>query len=572
MDHRVTQPESLMLPLPDDLMQIMSRPAPVIAHPAWRDARAKVLDLVQRRSHLVAILGPAGSGKTTLLRDLAEALQQTRPVTAFSEFSDNSYEFPRNGVVLVDEAERLNRESLDLLARKTAVTVILTALPSFYGRFMEFRDGAVVPLPPLTDEEAMAFLGEWMADFGLALGCVTPDAWERLIAHCHGVPRLLASLLKLALFVGADEASPRVMLEHVKTAIAVQGGGAETNLAEMAGLSPEEAPHDSDGEAAALPRSDLDIPPPAPAPIGYQAASTSRADGSLADETPDGRQGPERRRRIAGWVTAGAICLAGIGLVLWWNRQSLLNNRILLAQDTPVEAPDSAVARERPGPSTPVPTAPAEIHATPTSSAARPIDTNQIAVPAAPTSRSAATTPSLPASASDGSPETKASPATVPATTADIPPPSPAPVTSAAPANAPEGAPPAQTVGNGQTSAASSAVPAIAPAAAAGMTLPSGASIRIVVTYPWGDDAALQRSLDVSRILRAGGFTVLDPFPVPPKRAKKGIRYYFVQDEDVADTIVHRLNGDYGTATLVRFSTIEGLPRPGTIEVDVPHE
>ncbi len=93
-----------------------------------------------------------------------------------------------------------------------------------------------------------------------------------------------------------------------------------------------------------------------------------------------------------------------------------------------------------------------------------------------------------------------------------------------------------------------------------------------MVTYAWGDDAALQRSLNVSRVLREAGFIVLDPFPVSPKSAKKGIRYYFVQDEGVADAIMNRLSGDYRAATLARFSVIQGLPRPGTIEVDVGHE
>ena len=208
MVERGAQPENLILPPPGDLTQLVSRPAPVIAHPAWREARDKVLALVQGQGRLIAILGPVGSGKTTLLRDLAERLQRLKPVTYFSEFSDNSSVFPPDSIVLVDEAERLSNSSFDMLARRSGITLIITALPSFYMRFMGFRDGTVVALSLLKDDEARAFLAQWMAEFGLPMNALTSEAWERLIAHCRGVPRLLASLLKLALFVAADEFRP----------------------------------------------------------------------------------------------------------------------------------------------------------------------------------------------------------------------------------------------------------------------------------------------------------------------------------------------------------------------------
>ncbi len=348
MDHRVAQPEIPVLPSPDDLMQIMSRPAPVIAHPAWRDARDKTLSLVEARCHLIAILGPAGSGKTTLLRDVEETLQPVRPVIAFSEFSDVSCEFPTDGVVLVDEAERLSRASCDMLAGKALITVVLAALPSFYGRFMEFREGTVVPLPLLTDEEATAFLGEWMAHFGLPLDCLAPDAWERLITHCHGVPRLLASLLKLALFVGADECSPRVLLEHVEMAIAVQGGGAETNLAEIAGFSAkEDGRHDPDSVVPALPQNTLDIPPLETVASVYRGGL---AEGSAADDASEEGRKPTRRR-IAPWIAAGALFIAAIAVLLWWDRQGLLSERIWLTRHRPTEASSSPVAAPTPPPS-----------------------------------------------------------------------------------------------------------------------------------------------------------------------------------------------------------------------------
>jgi hypothetical protein len=97
--------------------------------------------------------------------------------------------------------------------------------------------------------------------------------------------------------------------------------------------------------------------------------------------------------------------------------------------------------------------------------------------------------------------------------------------------------------------------------------LPSGALIHVVMIYPRGDEAAAQRALDLARVLRSDGFGVGDPFPVPPRESKRGISYYFAQDEDAAIEIGRRLGGQYGEGRLVRLPRSAGLPRPGTIEI-----
>ena len=514
MVERGARAENPILPPPGDLTQLVSRPAPVIAHPAWREACDKVLALEQARSPLIAILGPAGSGKTTLLREVGEELQRRKPVIYFSEFSDSSCVFPPDSVVLVDEAERLSSTSLDMLAHRSGVTVIITALPSFFARFVGFREGAVVALPLLKDDEAKAFLAEWMAEFGLPMDSLTPGAWERLIAHCRGVPRLLASLLKLALFVGADDFAPRVRREHVEMAIAVQGGSAETSPAEVAGGWHEDGALDAAGAAPAGRRSEADDP----APIVDEAASPDPVGYASADAAADGERKPGQRARIAGWVTAGVLCVVAVAVVLLWGQYWHLNwhpsDRTLLARDTSGEAafaPDSDDTRQ-----------------------------DGIAAPAGP------------------------------ATTAASTPPNQADQTSSASTSA-AAAPPAQHAsGSDDTSAANGAVPAIASPAAAGVKLPSGASIRVVVTYAWGDNVGSRRSLELSRSLRADGFNVGDPFPVTPRNAKRGVSFYFVQDEGVAEEITARLG--YGAATLVQFSARDGLPRPGTVEIGVGHD
>ncbi len=107
------------------------------------------------------------------------------------------------------------------------------------------------------------------------------------------------------------------------------------------------------------------------------------------------------------------------------------------------------------------------------------------------------------------------------------------------------------------------------PAAATGATpdLPPGALIHLVLIYPRDDQGAAQRGLDLARLLRSDGFGVGDPFPVAPRESKRGINYYFAQDEDAAAEIGRRLGGQYGDVRLVRLPPSAGLPRPGTIEI-----
>ncbi len=512
MDNSIAQPESLALPLPDELMRLMARPGPIIAHPAWREARDKILGLVHGEAPLVALLGPAGTGKTALLRDVADTIGPSRSVTFASEFSDMSSELPADGVVLVDEAERLSSASLAMLLGRPGITIIMTALPSFYGRLIEFRTGVVVSLPPLTDQEASSFLSAWMDEFGLPVDCLTPDAWERLIAQCCGVPRLLVSLLKLALFVGADESAPRVRLEHVETAIAVQGGSAETNLAAISGVADQDGVHDAAVDRPATPEDELDIPVPHLAPL------VSEARASAPDEPL------VHRVRTGGWIIACALCLAALVLALVWGHRWHRNDRTMLAQTGAVETPAPPVPAQKPITEAPPPTTPAQPQT----------DAGDVAAQAA-------------------------TPVANPA-----PPPLPQPT---APATVPPPAPATAATNPASPSKDTPSAPAAAPA-----RLPSDASIRIVVTYSRGDMTALQRSKDLIRTLRADGFTVSNPFPISQRTSQPGIRYYFSEDEAVAGAIAARLGHDYGSPERVKFSARDGLPRPGTIEVDAAHE
>ena len=99
--------------------------------------------------------------------------------------------------------------------------------------------------------------------------------------------------------------------------------------------------------------------------------------------------------------------------------------------------------------------------------------------------------------------------------------------------------------------------------------LPPGASIHVVLIYPRGDRAAAQQGLDRRGCYGPGGSMPAIRFRSGGAKSKRGISYYFAQDEDAAGKIGRRLGGGYGSGRLVRLSPSAGLPRPGTIEIAV---
>ncbi|HSU07309.1 MAG TPA: hypothetical protein VLI93_17230, partial [Acetobacteraceae bacterium] len=227
MTKPAAHPQELpVLPSASDLLQLASRPTHVIAHRAWSAARDQILPLVTAGPGLVAVLGPPGSGKTTLLRDLATTLDERGHAACMLDFGDHPIEIGSAAIVLVDEADRMSAARLDELYRRRRVAIVLAALPAFAERLDHHPDLIVIQLTALSPDEACAFVAEQLTQLGLPLSCLTEAAWARLIAHGGGVPRLLVALLKLTLFVAAEEHAERVTGAHVEAAVEVRGGSA----------------------------------------------------------------------------------------------------------------------------------------------------------------------------------------------------------------------------------------------------------------------------------------------------------------------------------------------------------
>jgi len=151
-------------------------------------------------------------------------------------------------------------------------------------------------------------------------------------------------------------------------------------------------------------------------------------------------------------------------------------------------------------------------------------------------------------------------------------PPSGTPASEAAPGPVLAGAPTASagTMAPGPATAETSAVgnPAGAAPPSLGQspgTLPAGAMVRVVVTYPRGVPEAGRRAAALSATLAQAGVSVGAPFPVSRPSPGAALSYFFREDRDAALRVA-RLGGL--DAAVPELGPVGGAaPRPGTIEV-----
>ncbi len=513
-----------VLPMASELLKLGSRPAPVIEHPSWNAARDKIISLVMAGPSLIAVLGPAGSGKTTLLRDLGRSLSERGYAARLAEFADGSLGEDPAEVLLVDEADHISSATLDTLCRRNDATIVLAALPTFAEYLQDHASGiTVVPLPALSPEESYTFLAERLVQQGLPVTCLTEAAWAQLIKHGEGIPRLLLSLLNLTLLIATEKEAEHATEVDVELAAEVRngnGGGAES----------EPIP--------AIP--DFAEPDPA-TPI--LVPETSNSTGTDV--------GKPARRRWRGAAALAACLAAAAALLMWWQTEETASSGPN-ASPVAIGMKQTEIADAKPDVVGEV----LRSDETATSPLRRAWTTAQNAAVAAVAGASAVFQPSAPARTNDSAPASPTvvapvQPSTATAGTSEQPRPPAAAVvaTSAAPPDAKL---------SGQS-------PVAAPGTA--LELPPNAVIRVVLTYPRGDVAAAQRGVALAQALRADRVGVGDPIPVAVRSSKKGISYYFTQDESAATDLVRRLHGEYGEAKLVRLTKAAGQPRPGTIEI-----
>ncbi len=105
--------QQVALPAPSELLGLGTRPADLIAHSAWNEAREQVTALVNAGPTLIALLGPPGTGKTALLRHLAATLRERGRAVCLLYSGDSSVDVGHAEIVLVDEADRISDAQLE---------------------------------------------------------------------------------------------------------------------------------------------------------------------------------------------------------------------------------------------------------------------------------------------------------------------------------------------------------------------------------------------------------------------------------------------------------------------------
>jgi hypothetical protein len=124
-----------------------------------------------------------------------------------------------------------------------------------------------------------------------------------------------------------------------------------------------------------------------------------------------------------------------------------------------------------------------------------------------------------------------------------------------------------------QTAAAEAAPPPDpAPAEAPPVlpALPVAPPARIVLTYPRGDAAAAARGDALAALLRGAGRSVAAPFPVAATVGEEVLRYFFLEDRDMALAIGARSGQAPQAHRLGVVPDAAPLPRPGTMEWALP--
>jgi general secretion pathway protein A len=211
------------------------------ANSSYEEAYANLFYGIRERKGFIVLTGEVGTGKTTLLRKLMDNLERTarfvlfyNTTLSFEELLDFSFmelglEAPQGGrlqkiqvlnqfliselahgglvALLIDEAQNLSDEVLENLrllsnletAREKLLQIVLVGQPELdtklsqpHLRQLKQRITTRCHLARLRDSEIGAFIAHRLRTAGYeGPDLFSPEALQRLIVHCQGIPRLV---------------------------------------------------------------------------------------------------------------------------------------------------------------------------------------------------------------------------------------------------------------------------------------------------------------------------------------------------------------------------------------------
>ncbi len=233
----------------------------------------------------LALLGAAGTGKTWLLNRLVPELRERGRLVRLEQRGEVTPQFPLGGILLVDEASRLDRASLEQMANQQRGLVILADVPAFSARLDALsRPPATITLPTIDPEEVPSFVAEW-ASVNPSPVAITDNAVARLVVHSAGTPRLIVQLTRAALALAGSAGRTQITGVDIDDAAALKLGALN--------LNPAGQPIDA-SPSAAIEEQAADMPILAPA--GLLVAT---------------RAAPFRWRIAAGSTALAAVVVAG---------------------------------------------------------------------------------------------------------------------------------------------------------------------------------------------------------------------------------------------------------------------
>ena len=261
--------------LTDSLFSVQTAPEAAVPHPAWEKARTAALDALEAGG-VTLLTGPPGSGKSLLLKHLARTLRDAGTPVHLVEHAAALDGAPHGAVVLVDEADALDQDTLAALCASPA-PALLAALPGFSARLSGLaRPVGRVVLGVLSPHDVARYVAARLDAAGRPRNLLDPEAVLALARHSGGLLRLVNTLGGAAVFLAGLDGSPRVGAHHVE-------------------------------EAASM-RDDLAVDLPAePAPDATPAAlAAAPAAAPPAEVAPDYRREVLRRRTALGAMVAAS--------------------------------------------------------------------------------------------------------------------------------------------------------------------------------------------------------------------------------------------------------------------------